>query len=100
MRTRSEEGQLAGPARLLEMLEFRFGAFTVIAYASCELADKDPDFCPAMDKPTAWAILEFADDLKQAYEAAVEWCEEHGWGLPPRLAPSAEEETEEPEEEQ
>ncbi len=80
MRTRTEEGELVGPARLLEMLEFRFGAFEVIAYAACELADKEPAFYPAMDKPTAWAILEFGNDLKQAYQAAVDWCDEYGGG--------------------
>jgi hypothetical protein len=73
MRTTTDEGKLISPARLLEMLEFRFGAFKAIAYAAAELADKEPDFCPAMDKLTASAILEFADDLHQAYEAALEW---------------------------
>lgn len=52
----------------------------VIAYTACELTDKGPDFFPAMSKPTAWAILEFADDLKQAYKAALDWCEEQGLG--------------------
>jgi hypothetical protein len=78
MRTRSEEGKLYGPARLLEMLEFRFGAFEAIAYAAIELARTCPDARPAMDGKTADAILEFADDLHQAYEAALEWCEPAG----------------------
>ena len=29
-----------------------------------------------MDEKTADAILEFADDLRQAYEAAVEWAKQ------------------------
>lgn len=76
MRTRTDAGELISPSRLLEMLEFRFGAFKAIAYAAAELADKEPDFYPAMDKLTASAILEFGDDLHQAYEAAIEWLEQ------------------------
>lgn len=78
MRTRTDDGTLISPSRLLEMLEFRFGAFKAIAYAAAELADKEPDDCPAMDKLTASAILEFGDDLHQAYEAALEWVEQGG----------------------
>ena len=73
MKTRTDAGDLISPSRLLEMLEFRFGAFQAIAYAASEPADKEPDFCPAMDKRTALAILEFGHDLHQAYEAALEW---------------------------
>jgi hypothetical protein len=43
MRTRNGRGELYEPARLLEMLEFRFGAFETIAYAAVELARKTPD---------------------------------------------------------
>lgn len=73
MRTRTEDGQLYAPVRLLEMLEFRFGAFVTIACAAVELARKNPDANLPMDEKTADAILEFADDLRQAYEAAAEW---------------------------
>ena len=69
MRTRTDKGELFGPVRLLEILEFRFGAFQTIAYASLELAKQDRDDPPPMDEKTADAILEFADDLRQAYEA-------------------------------
>ena len=73
MRTRSEEGELYAPVCLLEMLEFRFGAFETIAYAALGLARLAPEETPAMDERTADAILEFADDLRQVYEAVAEW---------------------------
>lgn len=73
MRTRTDKGELFGPVRLLEILEFRFGAFETIAYAALELGRRERDDIPPMDEKTADAILEFADDLRQAYEAAVEW---------------------------
>ena len=57
--------------RLLEMLEFRFGAFEAIAYAALELSRKRPAGQLPMDRLTAEAILEFADDLRQANAAAV-----------------------------
>jgi hypothetical protein len=38
MRTRRDEGAYLSPTRLMEMLEFRFGAFEAIAYATLELA--------------------------------------------------------------
>lgn len=69
MRTRTEEGELIAPSRLLEMLEFRFGVFKALAYAAAELANKRPETDPPMDKLTASAILEFGDDLRQAYDA-------------------------------
>ena len=71
MRTRSEDGELYGPVRLLEMLEFRFGAFETIASASLELAQTGSDGTSPMDERTADAVLEFADDLRQAYEATI-----------------------------
>lgn len=78
MQTRTEDGTLVGPARLLEMLEFRYGAFRVIAHAALEFVGQDVDFAPPMDRDTAEAIIEFGDDLKQAYVAAVEWMEQCG----------------------
>lgn len=77
MKTRTDAGELISPSRLLEMLEFRFGVFRALAYAACEIANKGPETDPPMDKLTAYAILEFGDDLNQAYEAAIEWIEEH-----------------------
>lgn len=71
MRTRRDEGAYLSPSRLLEMLEFRFGAFEAIAYAALELARKDPDDKLPMDVRTADAILEFGDDLREASRAAA-----------------------------
>jgi hypothetical protein len=73
MRTRRDEGAYLSPTRLLEMLEFRFGAFEAIACAALELARKDPDDKLPMDVRTADAILEFGDDLRQASRAAASW---------------------------
>jgi hypothetical protein len=73
MQTRSERGEPISPVRLLEMLEFRFGAFEAIASASLELARKQSEESLPMDDKTADAILEFGDDLRQAYQAAKEW---------------------------
>lgn len=63
------------PAAVLEVLEFRFGAFLAIAHAALELAemDADPEFWPPMDRSTAWAIIQFGRDLRQASEAVGEW---------------------------
>lgn len=59
------------PARLLEMLSDRFGAFEAIAYSSIKLARAAPDEERAMDVLVAEAILEFADDLRAATHAAT-----------------------------
>jgi hypothetical protein len=76
MRTRRDEGAYLSPTRLLEMLEFRFGAFEAIACAALELARKDPDDKLPMDTRTADAILEFGDDLRDASRAAAAWYSE------------------------
>lgn len=87
MRTRTEDGQLYAPVRLLEVLEFRFGAFETIAYAALDLARLDPEETAPMDAKTADAILEFADDLRQAYDAAAMWARtDRSEAIPPAPA--------------
>lgn len=79
MRTMGEGGKPASPMRLLEMLSDRFGAFETIAYASLQTARTGAhESAPPMSRMTADAILEFGDDLRQAYEAVAEWAEAHG----------------------
>lgn len=56
----------ASPARLLEMLSDRFGAFEAIANSSIKLARVAPEEELAMDVLVAEAILEFGDDLRAA----------------------------------
>ena len=56
----------ASPARLLEMLSDRFGAFEAIAYATIKLARHVPQDELSMDLLVADAVLEFADDLRAA----------------------------------
>ncbi|HZG44533.1 MAG TPA: hypothetical protein VEY93_16395 [Longimicrobium sp.] len=68
----SESRQKASPARLLEMLSDRFGAFEAIAYSSIKLARAAPEEERAMDMLVAEAILEFADDLRAAITAVNE----------------------------
>ncbi|CAA9315684.1 MAG: hypothetical protein AVDCRST_MAG89-1381, partial [uncultured Gemmatimonadetes bacterium] len=82
----NQQGDLASPLRLLEMLEFRFGAFEAIATTSLELSRKGPENGLPMDRGTAEAILEFRDDLKQAYRAALEWADAKGLGAGLSLA--------------
>ncbi len=57
------------PARILEMLTDRFGAFETIAYLSIKLARSAPEEDRAMDVLVAEAILEFGDDLRAACTA-------------------------------
>lgn len=56
----------ASPARLLEMLSDRFGAFEAIAYSTIKLARHASQDELSMDLLVAQAILEFADDLRTA----------------------------------
>jgi hypothetical protein len=56
----------ASPARLLEMLADRFGAFEAIAYSTIKLARFAPADELSMDPIVAEAILEFGDDLRAA----------------------------------
>jgi hypothetical protein len=64
----SESRQKASPARLLEMLSDRFGAFEALAYSSIKLARAAPEEDRAMDVLVAEAILEFGEDLRAAAE--------------------------------
>lgn len=61
----------ASPARLLEMLADRFGAFEAIAYSTIKLARFAPADELSMDPIVAEAILEFGDDLRTAAEAVA-----------------------------
>jgi len=62
----------ASPARLLEMLSDRFGAFEAIAYSTIKLARHVPEDELSMDLLVAEAVLEFGDDLRQALAQACE----------------------------
>jgi hypothetical protein len=62
----------ASPARLLEMLSDRFGAFEAIAYSTIKLARHVPEEELSMDLLVAEAVLEFGTDLRAAGEAAQE----------------------------
>jgi hypothetical protein len=61
----------ASPARLLEMLSDRFGAFEAIAYSTIKLARHVPEDELSMDVRVAEALLEFGDDLRQARGATA-----------------------------
>jgi hypothetical protein len=69
------EGTIS-PARLLEMLSDRFGAFEAIAYSTIKLARHVSQDELSMDLLVAEAILEFADDMR----TAVALVEERGSG--------------------
>jgi hypothetical protein len=47
------------------------------------LSRKGPENGLPMDRGTAEAILEFRDDLKQAYKAALEWARAAGMDVGP-----------------
>ncbi|HEX6036700.1 hypothetical protein [Longimicrobium sp.] len=61
------------PARMLEMLADRFGAFEAIAHASIKLARHVPEPELSMDMLVAEAVLEFGDGLRTAVKSAGEW---------------------------
>ena len=63
----------ASPARLLEMLSDRFGAFEAIAYSTIKLARHVPEDELSMDVLVAEAVLEFADDLRESRQLADHW---------------------------
>jgi hypothetical protein len=71
MLIRPAHDQRISPARLLEMLSDRFGAFEAIANSSIKLARVAPEEELAMDVLVAEAVLEFADDLRGAAAAAA-----------------------------
>jgi hypothetical protein len=61
----------ASPARLLEMLSDRFGAFEAVAHSSIKLARHAPEPELSMDLLVAEAVLEFGDDLRAARDAVT-----------------------------
>lgn len=61
------------PARLLEMLSDRFGAFEAIAFSTIKLARFVSEDELSMDLLVAEAVLEFGEDLREAVTAADEW---------------------------
>lgn len=83
MKTSGRRGRRVSPARWLEMLESRFGAFEALASASLALARKagPEDERPPMDRQTAEAILEFGDDVRRAGRAAERWAGSGGSDL-------------------
>ena len=89
MRTESPNRALASPARLLEMLTDRFGAFEAIAMASIKLARHVPEDELSMDLLVAEAVLEFGDDLRQASETMAKWAGGEGWAPPQRTGARA-----------
>ncbi|HEY0021398.1 MAG TPA: hypothetical protein VGB24_00750 [Longimicrobium sp.] len=62
----------ASPARLLEMLADRFGAFEAIAYSTIKLARFAPADELSMDPIVAEAILEFGTDLRESAALAAD----------------------------
>jgi len=63
----------ASPARLLEMLADRFGAFEAIAEAMIKLSNHVSENELAVDPRVADALLEFGDDLRAACIRANGW---------------------------
>lgn len=73
MKVRSLLEPGASPARMLEMLSDRFGAFEAIAYSTIKLARFVPQDELSMDLLVADAVLEFGDELRNARATAAEW---------------------------
>lgn len=69
MRATSAHPQQPSPARLLEMLSDRFGAFEALASSSITLARVAPGEELPMEPLVAEAVLEFGEDLRGAAEA-------------------------------
>lgn len=61
------------PARMLEILTDRFGAFEAVANSTIKLARTTPEPELAMDLLMADAVLQFGSDLREARDAACEW---------------------------
>ena len=66
-----QQNDTASPARLLEMLCDRFGAFEAVAYATIKLSRHVSEDEMSMDLLIAEAVLEFADDLRAAAKRAA-----------------------------
>jgi hypothetical protein len=60
------------PARLLEMLSDRFGAFEAIAASTVKLARFVPADELPMEPLVAEAVLEFGEDLREAAASVAE----------------------------
>lgn len=73
MSARSLIDRNTSPARFLEMLSDRFGAFEAVAYSTIKLARYIPQDELSMDLLVADALLEFEDDLRTARDAAAKW---------------------------
>ena len=78
METTCKRRGRVSPMRTLESLEARFGAFTALAYASLAAGTRDGEDIPPMNRVTAWAILEFGDDLRRASRNSVRWARAEG----------------------
>ena len=74
----ADQRQLPSPMRLLEMLSDRFGAFEAVAGSTIKLARLVPEDELAMEPIVAEALLQFADDLREASAAATEWARAKG----------------------
>ena len=74
----AEERQLASPMRLLEVLSDRFGAFEAVAGSTIKLARLVPEDELSMEPIVAEALMQFADDLREASAAATEWARAQG----------------------
>lgn len=61
------------PARMLEILTDRFGAFEAVANSTIKLARTSAEPELAMDLLMADAVLQFGSDLREARDAASAW---------------------------
>ena len=74
----AEQRQIASPMRLLEVLSDRFGAFEAAAGSTIKLSRLAPEDELPMEPAFAEALLQFADDLREASAAAAEWARSKG----------------------
>lgn len=74
----AESRQIASPMRLLEILSDRFGAFEAAAGSTIKLSRLAPEDELPMEPALAEALLQFADDLREASTVAAEWARSRG----------------------